>query len=537
MKHTTNIIRILTVMLLFIAAGLYTAHAQGILVHKKNGETIDVPATELKSVSPYYGYSVTTVEENVEHPVDLGLSVMWNSCNLGSPLRLEPGDHYAWGENQFKNDYTSATYTDKAKGAPDDISGIYAYDPARCKLSEGWRMPTKADWQELIDKCQIQVGTLTSGEYGAIVTGPNGKQIFLPFTKPANSQAGLVAADMDEDGTIGCYWMANSEGQWDDNNMSTQYANCVSLKNKSLDFCTWHRANGLFVRPVYGVTAASRRSNQSTITESHKYGLTVYKKDDSQFSLKDTDLDYIETYEATKQEGEGYTGQFSEEITKDIPTETLKEMNEHGMPIYSGSNPPIIEGVYDFASNILVWSSDNCYKPGQEFCSILYSFSNQDKTKGLVDYISKDYSKRYGPALGVTEAKASKIVGNGNHFTAWFIENWSSGQVTGKHATIISGTLTDEGIKDMYYSFTSLEKANDLNHLYVDPGTTRTFKDADGLSMKDEWWEKQKSEPTETHWETIDFGNPGFFSRSLRKIHVKPTNTSVMQDHCRLRSH
>ena len=213
------------------------------------------------------------------------------------------------------------------------------------------------------------------------------------------------------------------------------------------------------------------------------YSMNV-EKTAERISVADTDLDFIETYEAMKQEGEGFTGQFSEKMSADIPVELLREMNEHGMPIYSGTTPPVIEGVYDFSPQVMVWASDDCYKPGDTFASSLYEFSNQNNSQGLVDYRSKVYSARYSAAISEEEGKASKIEGSGSHFTAWYIETGHTYYIKTKKATIISGTVTDEGIKDMYFTFTMLEKGNDEFHRVVDPGTIRTFKDMDGS----EWY-------------------------------------------------
>ena len=42
--------------------------------------------------------------------VDLGLSVMWATCNLGANSPEEYGDYYAWGETEEKSDYSWDTY-------------------------------------------------------------------------------------------------------------------------------------------------------------------------------------------------------------------------------------------------------------------------------------------------------------------------------------------------------------------------------------------------------------------------------------------
>lgn len=52
------------------------------------------------------------------------------------------------------------------------------YDEVTTRLGDGWRMPTKAELQELIDKCKWTLYE-KEGIKGYIVTGPSGKSILL----------------------------------------------------------------------------------------------------------------------------------------------------------------------------------------------------------------------------------------------------------------------------------------------------------------------------------------------------------------------
>lgn len=57
-----------------------------------------------------------------------------------------------------------------------NIAGNKEFDVATHILGEGWSIPTKAQWQELIDKCKWEK---QNNSY--VVTGPSGKQIVLPI--------------------------------------------------------------------------------------------------------------------------------------------------------------------------------------------------------------------------------------------------------------------------------------------------------------------------------------------------------------------
>lgn len=55
-------------------------------------------------------------------------------------------------------------------------------DIATVKLGGCWKMPTKEDFEDLIKNCNWDWKTI-EGVQGALVTGPNGKSIFLPTNK------------------------------------------------------------------------------------------------------------------------------------------------------------------------------------------------------------------------------------------------------------------------------------------------------------------------------------------------------------------
>lgn len=152
--------------------------------------------------------------------VDLGLSVKWASTNVGAATAESMGGLYGWGDSigtrkplnaQYPitvsyhiEDGHEVTYVDWNSpyfgGATPlgDISGT-EYDCARYLWSSQWRLPTRAEWQELIDRCRWTL--ITDGTAPVYrVTGPNGNSIVLPL-------GGMVSTDVSENrGTVGYYW-------------------------------------------------------------------------------------------------------------------------------------------------------------------------------------------------------------------------------------------------------------------------------------------------------------------------------------------
>lgn len=152
---------------------------------------------------------VTVTAENVvvsdDRIVDLGLSVNWANCNVGANDPQDYGDYFAWGEVESKDYFSLNNYKYYSNGIfmdiGSDISGT-EYDAAKHNMGDIWRMPTKAEYEELINKCEWKFVTYRRAR-GWKVIGPNGNSIFLPA-------AGYMLNDWYEDTSIdGFYWSSN----------------------------------------------------------------------------------------------------------------------------------------------------------------------------------------------------------------------------------------------------------------------------------------------------------------------------------------
>jgi len=168
--------------------------------------------------------------------VDLGLSVKWATCNVGADTPSDYGDYFAWGETTTKSEYTEENSV-TLESLMGDISGDSLYDAAYDNWGGTWRLPTKAEIDELVDKCEHK-WTTQGGHNGYLVTGPNGNSIFLPAAgwRYGSSLGGV--------GEYGNYWSSTP------NESDTQYA--FSLNVNSGDFCRYwfSRYGGRTVRPV-----------------------------------------------------------------------------------------------------------------------------------------------------------------------------------------------------------------------------------------------------------------------------------------------
>ena len=169
--------------------------------------------------------------------VDLGLSVKWATCNVGATSPSGYSDYFAWGETSPKSEYTegnSVTY----KKNMGDIAGDSRYDAARANWGGSWRMPTKAEIEELVNKCKTRWITY-NGHKGRLVTGPNGKSIFLPAVGE-NCHSSPYGV-----GKCGRYW--SSTPRKSDEEFDSYY---LYFSDGGFAYARYNRFSGLTVRPV-----------------------------------------------------------------------------------------------------------------------------------------------------------------------------------------------------------------------------------------------------------------------------------------------
>lgn len=129
--------------------------------------------------------------------VDLGLpsGLKWAKCNVGAATETEYGDYFMWGsvtpnaadectwaKAPFNNG-DSYYNADAFKLVKDTVcpNGILTkeYDAAAQIMGGGWRMPTKDEFQELLDNTTKE-WTQVNGVNGRKFTASNGNSIFIP---------------------------------------------------------------------------------------------------------------------------------------------------------------------------------------------------------------------------------------------------------------------------------------------------------------------------------------------------------------------
>ena len=180
--------------------------------------------------------------------VDLGLpsGLLWATCNVGATSPEDYGHYFAWGETSTKETYDYDNCPThglsisqlQSQGYIDSEGNLTPqYDAATANWGGNWRMPTKAEQQELLDNC-TWTWTTQNGVKGYNVEGPNGNSIFLPAAG-YHSGSSLSYA-----GSYGYYWSSTPL------EYSDHYAYYLYFNSDRHYMSYYSRDYGHSVRPV-----------------------------------------------------------------------------------------------------------------------------------------------------------------------------------------------------------------------------------------------------------------------------------------------
>ncbi len=147
---------------------------------------------------------------------------LWAEFNLGASTPAEVGGYFSWGEvrpktyfgwNRYKLCGGGSTSLKKycTRPAYGKVDGLSCLEPgddaAATMLGDGWRVPSKSDWEELVVRCEW-TWTTVDGVNGYKVKGEDGAGIFLPAT-------GYYSGEyLKECGWFGYYWTADIDPEY-----------------------------------------------------------------------------------------------------------------------------------------------------------------------------------------------------------------------------------------------------------------------------------------------------------------------------------
>ena len=149
------------------------------------------------------GCAVTVTPRENEY-VDLGLSVLWATCNLGATAPQEYGNYYAWAEIESKDFFSWGNYRYCSFPQHDGmdkytVNGLShnmlkadnldrlepTDDAATVLLGDGWRIPTTEEFRELVENSTFDIQTVGGVEgirFTSKVPGFENRSIFIPYS-------------------------------------------------------------------------------------------------------------------------------------------------------------------------------------------------------------------------------------------------------------------------------------------------------------------------------------------------------------------
>ena len=225
-----------------------TTNTQKIMTRKTANVTLEA-GKMYNAFIPYY--------------VDLGDAGKWGYCNVGAFLPEEQGEYFAWGEtighklNAYKNGFEGGHNFNWANapfnGANEEYDETYfnttkdivcpngtlalKYDAANVNWGNGWRLPTKGDFETLKSKA-----TFDNSSSPAYIFKSESKSVFFPA-------AGL------SNGTV---WTENIPYYWSSSLYSGGYVWIFFANNYAIN--PGDRKTGMTVRPFYDENAILQQS-------------------------------------------------------------------------------------------------------------------------------------------------------------------------------------------------------------------------------------------------------------------------------------
>ena len=210
---------------------------------------------------------------NQHEYVDLGLSVVWATCNVGANKAEEYGNYYAWGETTTKESYTrenSLAMNQKIM----EISGNAEYDVARKEWGGSWRMPTSIEFEELFDSnnCTWKWVTLNGINGLRVTSKKNGNSIFLP------AGGNYYHTELKDKGVSGSYF---SSTRWDDDH---EVSACEISEKGQVSVLGWLN-RGQSVRPVSGGIENKTEKTSNAKPASNKLSTRTFKVKGVEFTM------------------------------------------------------------------------------------------------------------------------------------------------------------------------------------------------------------------------------------------------------------
>ncbi len=131
------------------------------------------------------------------------------------------------------------------------------------------------------------------------------------------------------------------------------------------------------------------------------------------------------------------------EVKSFLSDENLQKMDEAGMNIYTGNNPPNIEGTYVFKDVVIKYDPK-----GENFPLLTYYYTFKDQSDNTVNYSSRSEKDNKGE-VHLTKGKGVFISGESNCFSVYLDNDDTIGECKHKSGEIFSACKDKKGLVEM----------------------------------------------------------------------------------------
>lgn len=153
----------------------------------------------------------TTGSINGHEYVDLGLSVLWATCNIEANNPSSLGKQFPFVLEDKYDEYEPESWYKEFLSLnlkPDStISGTYL-DIAKKKWGSGWRLPTKDEISELQDACKVETALNVGVK---LISKINGAEMILPIDKSSSNYNYMWGGDTT---TIDSYFSREDKNEY-----------------------------------------------------------------------------------------------------------------------------------------------------------------------------------------------------------------------------------------------------------------------------------------------------------------------------------
>lgn len=236
-----------------------TGVAQSVNIHKVDGEMVRFAADGVASVS-----FIERIDTIKIHGIDFNVpsGLLWADMNVGATSLQEYGLYYAWGDtvghkkdetpNFLKTNYkwydgegNPTKYCMEAEnGFVDNKNTLDPEDdPVRAVWGGDWRMPTKEEFEELLNY-SFSVWSSEKGVAGIRLRGVEdpGCEIFLPAV------GSYEGSELKSEKITGRYWCSTLSDV--DSRGAGSLFFLKTMGTSSVELYTTSRSDGLCIRPV-----------------------------------------------------------------------------------------------------------------------------------------------------------------------------------------------------------------------------------------------------------------------------------------------